>query len=96
MKEVLVMEYPEEVIAVTKKGVEEVRQFVDGGEFLIYEYLDPQTGKPTSNKKKIVLKGERERREFFLIRMKDGRFLLIPLESKGRVKVWRDGKVFEF
>jgi len=89
------MDFPEEVIATTKKGEREVRSFLEQGEFLLYEYLDPRTGRPTSNKRKLVLKGK-ERREFFLIPMRDGRKLLIPVEAKGKVKVWRNGDVVEF
>ena len=89
------MDFPEEVIATTKKGEREVRSFIEQGEFLLYEYLDPRTGRPTSSKKKLVLKGD-ERREFFLIPMKDGRKLLVPVEAKGKVKVWHNGDVVEF
>ena len=48
------MDFPEEVIATTKKGEREVRSFIERGEFLLYEYLDPRTGRPTSSKKKLV------------------------------------------
>ena len=89
------MDFPEEVIAVTKKGAREVRSYLDHGQFLLYEYLDPETGRPTSNKKKLVLKGSK-RQEFFMIPMKDGRILLVPAESKGSTRVWRNGEVMEF
>jgi len=89
------MEYPEEVIATTKKGKKEVRSLIERGEYLLYEYLDPQTGKPTSNKKKLVLKVGQERREYFMVPAGQ-RFLLIPLKSKGTTKVWANGEVVEF
>jgi len=89
------IKFPEEVIAVTKKGEREVRSLCEGGEFAIYQYLDPKTGNPTSDKKKLVLKGTGGRKEFFLIPTKDGRFLLIPTEAKEKTKVWANGSIIE-
>ncbi len=88
------MEFPESVTTVTKKGKREIRSLVERGEFVLYEYLDPDSGKAVSNKRKLVLKGD-DRREFFMIPTKDGRHLLIPTEAKGPVAVWDRGRVVE-
>ncbi|MCX7703985.1 MAG: hypothetical protein N2234_07825 [Planctomycetota bacterium] len=90
------IEYPEEVIAVTKKGEREVRSLCEQGEFAIYEYLSPLTGKPTSPKKKLVLKSPKGRKEYFLFPTKDKRFLLAPSEAKEKTKIWAEGSVIEF
>ncbi|MFQ5838236.1 MAG: hypothetical protein ACE5HJ_05575 [Thermoplasmata archaeon] len=85
------MEYPEEVLTRSKKGKVEVRNLVDRGRYIRYEYLDPETGKRTENKIKLVLMGERTE-EYFMIRTKDGkRYLLLPAEPRGARKLW-DGK----
>jgi len=88
--------FPQEVMTRTKKGKLEVRSLSEKGEFLLYEFLDPETTKPTSNKKKLILKSSTRRSEFFLIPTRDGRFLLIPTEPKEGVKVWADGSIVEF
>lgn len=84
------MGYPESVLTKSKKGKIEVRSLIDGGRYVRYEYLDPETGKKSENKFKLVLKG-RKREEFFAIPIKGGRFLLMPAESKKKRKAW-DGK----
>ena len=84
------MEYPEDVITVSKKGKREVRALIDRGKFVRYEYLDPKTGEKSENKIKIVLlpeKGEQE--EYFIIPLRqEGRFLLMKAETKPARKVW--------
>ncbi|RKY03541.1 hypothetical protein DRP77_05910 [Candidatus Poribacteria bacterium] len=86
------MNFPEEVLTKSKKGKVEVRSLVDAGKFVRYEYLDPQTGSPTESKRKLVLiKGDGSTEEYFIIPLKDGRFLMIPTPSKGERMVW-DGE----
>ena len=80
--------FPKEVLTKTKKGTIEVRSLVDKGEFIRYEYLDPETGKKTQNKVKLVLKKGNEYEEYFIIPLKDGRFLMLPTEPKGPRKIW--------
>ncbi|RLF48992.1 MAG: hypothetical protein DRN20_03265 [Thermoplasmata archaeon] len=88
------MEYPKDVLTISKKGKVEVRNLVDRGKFVMYEYLDPKTGKRSENKVKLVLLGK-EKKEFFLIPLKDGRYLCLPTEYKGRRQVWDGEKAVE-
>ena len=82
------MNYPTEVLTTSKKGKVEVRSLIDTGNFVRYQYLDPNTGEKTENKIKLVLKTEQGFEEFFIIPMKGNKNLLIPLESKGSRKLW--------
>jgi hypothetical protein len=84
------MEYPEEVIAISKKGKREVRALIDRGKFVRYEYLDPVTGEKTENKIKLVLLNEQgEQEEYFIIPLKQkNKFLLIRSETKPPRKIW--------
>jgi hypothetical protein len=87
--------YPKEVLTVSKKGRVEVRNLVDRGRYIRYEYLDPETGERTENKVKLVLIGEKVE-EYFMIPTKDGkRFLLLPVEPKGERMVWDGEKAVE-
>ena len=85
--------FPEEVITISKKGKKEVRNFVGKGRFVIYNYLDPETGKSVENKKRLILKFEDEHREeYFIIPTTNGkRNLMIVAEEKEGRKIW-DGK----
>ncbi len=87
------MEYPKEVLTVSKKGKVEVRKLIDRGEFVRYEYLDPKTGKKSENKVKIVLRNSKgEVEEYFIIPLKQrGRYLLLRAENKGPRMLW-DGE----
>jgi hypothetical protein len=82
------MKYPEEVLTKTKKGKIEARQLIDRGRFVRYEYIDPESGKKSENKVKLVLISESNEEEFFVIPVKDGRYLMLPTESKGERKIW--------
>lgn len=78
------------------------------GLFVIYEYLDPETGKPAGTKSKLVLvpagaagNGDRcgkscVREEFFLIPLSHGRLLAMPSASKGPLAVWDEKKAVTF
>lgn len=80
--------YPNDVLTTNKKGKVEVRSLIDRGNFVQYEYLDPDTGEKTENKIKLILTKEDSFEEFFIIPMKDNRKLLIPVEPKGKRKLW--------
>jgi capsule polysaccharide export protein KpsC/LpsZ len=86
-----VVEYPSQVLTKSKKGKLEVRSLINSGRFVRYRYIDPETGRATENKHKLVLITEEKMEEFFIIPLKDGRFLMIPTESKGERMVW-DGE----
>jgi hypothetical protein len=85
------MDYPSGVLTRTKKGNVEVRKLLDSGKFVRYEYVDPDTDQVIERKLKLVLMGNGETEEFFLVPTKAGRLLMIPSESKGDRMVW-DGE----
>lgn len=89
------MKYPQEVLTKSKKGKVEVRNLIDRGRFVRYEYLDSETGESTENKVKLVLIKEDKREEFFIIPIKGKRFLMIPTEEKGKRKLWDGEKAVE-
>ncbi len=83
------MKYPEEVLTKSKKGKVEVRNLVDHGTFVRYEYLNPETGKRSENKVKIVLYNGEDYEEYFIIPLKqDNRALLFKAEKKGPRGIW--------
>ncbi len=88
------MEYPEEVVAISKKGKREVRSLIDKGKFVRYEYLDPETGKKSENKIKLVLINDGKiKEEYFVIPLKQkNKFLLIKAENKPNRKLWDNEK----
>ena len=89
-------EYPEEVLTKSKKGKIEVRNLIDSGRFVRYEYLDPQTGKRSENKVKIVLYNGEDYEEYFIIPLKQkNRSLLLNAEKKSNRKLWKDGKIID-
>ena len=85
--------FPEEVLTRTKKGEIEVRSLIDGGRYVRYNYLHPETGEALEGGKvKLVLIAEDGRvEEYFIIPTKSKRDLLIPAAEKSARKVW-DGK----
>ncbi len=81
--------YPESVKTVSKKGKVEVRNLVDFGSFVRYEYLDPETGRRSENKTKLILRTSNGTEEFFIIPLKQkGRYLLIKSEVKDDREIW--------
>ncbi len=83
------MEYPEDVLTRSKKGKIEVRNLVDYGKFVRYEYLDPKTRERSENKVKIVLYNGDDYEEYFIIPLKQkNRFLMLSAEKKGPRKIW--------
>ena len=88
--------YPEETLTKSKKGKIEVRHFIDSGRFVRYDYLDPETGKRSENKYKIVLSSGDECEEYFIIPMKQkNRFLMLKGDKKGNRKIWKDGDILD-
>jgi hypothetical protein len=87
------MKYPDCVLTKNQKGELEVRRFLRHGEFVEYDYIDPETGKQKENgKRKIVLKVGNAIESYFIIPLKNGRALLIKeKEEKDNIMVW-DGK----
>ena len=83
------MEYPQEVLTKSKKGKIEVRNLVDYGKFVRYEYLDPSTGERSENKVKIVLFNGEDYEEYFIIPLKQkNKYLMLKAEKKGPRKIW--------
>ncbi len=90
------MNYPEEVLTISKKGKTEVRSLVDFGTFARYEYLDSETGKRVENKIKIVLYNGKDYEEYFIIPLKQkNRFLLLKAEKRENRKLIKGEKVVD-
>ena len=86
------MKYPEEVLTKSKKGKIEVRNLIDHGKFVRYEYLDPITGERSENKVKIILYNGNDYEEYFIIPLKQkNKYLMLKAEKKGERKLW-DGE----
>jgi hypothetical protein len=87
------MEYPESVLTRNKKGETEVRNLLERGEFVLYNYTEPGTGKVMeSGKTSIILKSDRGVKHLFLIPLKEGRFLTIADREKKTRHVWNGRK----
>ncbi len=88
--------YPPEVLTRGKGGRSEVRNLLDRGRFVRYEYLDPTTGRRLEEKVKLVLSSGDHLEEYFVIPMKDGkRHLLISAEEKGTRRLWNGEKAVD-
>ncbi len=86
------MEYPGSVLTRNKKGETEVRNLLERGEFVLYNYTDPETGKTVeSGKTSLILKSNRGEQHLFLIPLKEGRFLAVVDREKKVRHVW-DGR----
>lgn len=87
------MSYPEDVIAVDKKGAREARILVDKGSYVRYHYADPITGKIVKKGKcSIILKNDKGKEEhLFLIPLKGDKSLVVKQkqEETGK-KVWSE------
>jgi hypothetical protein len=85
------MEYPSSVITRTRSGKVEVRGFTSRGRYVIYQYLNPETGKADDKKKKLCLMDEEGKiQEFFIIPLKSSNRSLLVVAEKGDAerKVW--------
>ncbi len=84
--------FPEDVITISKKGKREARNLISKGRFVKYNYLDPESGKETEKKYRLVLKDDYGNiEEYFVIETKEKRYLMIPAQEKEGRKIW-DGK----
>lgn len=87
------MGFPESVITKTKKGNLEVRNLVERGFYVIYDYRDLNNFERKENKQKIILKNsKKEIKSFFIFPLKEkGKFLIVETESDVKnIKVWND------
>jgi len=91
------LKYPDEVIAVNKKGKKEVRVLVEKGEYVKYTYLNPETNKIVRvGKESIILKNKQGKQEhLFIIPMKGKSLLIRKLDDKKR-KILDKNKIIEF
>jgi len=83
--------YPESVLTKGKSGKIELRALVTRGKFVICKYLDPETLQLADKKLKLTLKrDDGEIEEYFLIPLKNGRYLMITPKKKEEKerKVW--------
>ncbi|MCX8190982.1 MAG: hypothetical protein N3D78_02260 [Candidatus Aenigmarchaeota archaeon] len=87
--------FPEDVLTKSKKGRAEVRNLIARGEFVWYDYRDPESfEKVESGKSRLFLKDEDGTvYSFFVIPMREsGRYLLIKAEADEEKKIWNEKK----
>ena len=87
------MKFSDSVLAKPKKGKVEVRTIDSRGEYVVCKYLDPETLKPTSKKRKLSLKDDKGNiTEYFIVPLKTpNRSLLIAAEKEKKIgKVWNE------
>ena len=83
------MEYPGSVLTKNRKGDTEVRNLIDRGEFVRYNYVHPETGTVMeSGKISLVLKSSRGEQHIFLVPLRDGRFIAIADKEKKVRHAW--------
>lgn len=83
------MKYPESVLTKNQKGETEVRNLLEMGEFVKYNYADPETGRiMESGKFSVILKSDKGEQHLFLIPIKGNRFLAIEDKEKKARQVW--------
>jgi hypothetical protein len=74
-------EYPEEVIAISKKGEREARILLSKGEYIKYRYKK-EGGGEVPNKYTIILKTEEGYEEFMFVKTAGRKELLVKHEIK--------------
>lgn len=86
--------YPESVLTKSKSGKTEVRALDSKGKYVLYHYLDSETGKLSSKKQKLILKSkEGNFLQWFLIPLQQEKQLMIPTDSKeSEKKIWNEKK----
>jgi hypothetical protein len=86
--------YPESVLTKSKSGKIEVRALDSKGKYVLYHYLDSNSGKSSSKKQKLILKSrEGKILQWFLIPLQQGKNLMIPAELKEpEKKIWNEKK----
>jgi len=85
--------YPESVLTKNKKGETEIRNLLSRGIFVKYNYIYPETGKIAEHGKFSIILKDREtgkQEHYFMIPMKDERFLAIPQKEKKERKLWNE------
>jgi hypothetical protein len=86
------MEYPGSVLTKNQKGETEVRSLLERGEFVRYNYTDPETGSAMeAGKTSLILRSSKGVQHLFMIPLKDGRFLAILDRDEKLRHVW-DGR----
>lgn len=81
----------ENCITIDKKGHKEKRVYESSGTFLIYGYKSEE-GVTAEKKLKILLRNKGGKiREFFIIPMKDNKYLVFESEEKGERGILKDG-----
>jgi len=91
-KEIKSKKFPDEVLTVSKSGKIEARALVSRGKYVLYKYLDPQTGEESSKKQKLVLQAKDGKiKQWFVIPMTRQKSLLIEAKSKeSEKKIWNE------
>ncbi len=86
--------YPESVLTRNKKGELEVRNLLSKGRFVKYNYLNPETGEVVEKgKMSIILRDDKGQEEhYFLIPLKDGRYLALESKDEKKDRKFWDGK----
>ncbi len=77
------MSYPEGTIAVNKKGKREVRVLQEEGQYVKYNYLNPETGKKTT-KYSLILRSDNQKEHLVIIPMKAGKSLIVEQKKEQR------------
>jgi len=77
------MQYPEEIITTNKQGKREVRVLQEKGQYIRYNYLDPETGKKTT-KYSLILKSDDKKEHLMIIPMKTGKSLIVEQKKESR------------
>ena len=90
--------FPQSVIAKPKKGGEEIRWFIDRGEFVRYKYIDPQTLKDAKKGAvKLVLKTADRYEHYLVVPIKGNRYLMLPQgDETPSGRLWDGEKELEF
>ena len=77
------MQYPEGTITTNKQGKKEVRVLQEKGQYVSYNYLDPETGKKTT-KYSLILKSDDKKEHLMIIPMKTGKSLVVEQKKENR------------
>lgn len=81
--------YPPETLTKSKKGIEEVRALLGRGNFVLYNYLDPKSGKEAEKgKRSLILRDEEGKEEhYFIVPLNEGRALFINDKAEGKERM---------
>jgi len=89
-----VKKFPDEVLAVSKNGKVEVRALVSRGRYVMYKYLNPETGEVSARKQKLILlANDGKIKQWFVVPMSGPRSLMIEAKLKEpEKKIWNEKK----